>query len=104
MAFFYGIHNVAQAKFTTFRAQKKGSEFCGSWAIGAPRTGSTGGFTPCKGLHMNSRRKSRPSSTSKALARTPIFGPPPILQGEDAHAYEELAMRVCRAVKPTSII
>jgi len=33
-----------------------------------------------------------------------IFGPPPILQGEDAHAYEELATRVCRAVKPTSII
>jgi len=33
-----------------------------------------------------------------------IFGSPPILPGEDAHAYEELATRVCRAVKPTSII
>lgn len=53
---------------------------------------------------MNSRRKSRPSSKSKALARVTIFGPPPILPGEDAHAYEELATRVCRAVKPTSII
>ena len=53
---------------------------------------------------MNSKRKSGAVSKSKALARTTIFGPPPILPGEDARAYEKLASEVATAVKPTSII
>jgi hypothetical protein len=53
---------------------------------------------------MSSRRQSRPLSKSKALARVTIFGPPPILPGEDEHAYEGLATQVTGAVKPTSII
>jgi hypothetical protein len=53
---------------------------------------------------MSSTRKSRQISKSKTLARTTIFGPPPILPGEDLPAYEELATQVASAVNATSII
>lgn len=56
------------------------------------------------GASMNSKRKSGAVSKSKALARTTIFGPPPILPGEDARAFQKLATQVSSAVKPTSII
>ena len=53
---------------------------------------------------MSSTRKSRPISRSKALAKTTIFGPPPILPGEDVAAYDELLLRISGAVKPSSVI
>ena len=33
-----------------------------------------------------------------------LFGPPPLLEGEDAAAYDELLARFCAAVKPVDII
>jgi hypothetical protein len=43
-------------------------------------------------------------STSKAISRHSLFGPPPILEGEDAAVYDELFGRVCAAVKPVDVI
>jgi len=55
-------------------------------------------------------RKSE-SKTEIAAARVPgqvqrlaVFGPPLLLEGEDAAAYDELLARVCAAVKPADII
>ena len=43
--------------------------------------------------------------TSKAVSRHSLFGPPPILEGEeDAAAYDELVGLVCAAVKPADVI
>ena len=46
----------------------------------------------------------RKKSTSKAVSRHSLFGPPPILDGEDAAAYDELFGRVCAAIKPVDVI
>jgi hypothetical protein len=43
-------------------------------------------------------------STSKAFSRRSLFGPPPVLAGEDAAAYDELLGGVCAAIKPVDII
>ena len=43
-------------------------------------------------------------STLKAVREHSLFGPPPLLEGEDAAAYDELFRRVCAAVKPVDII
>jgi hypothetical protein len=55
-------------------------------------------------------RKSE-SKTEIAAARVPgqvqrlaVFGPPLLLEGEDATAYDELLGRICAAVKPADII
>src|SRR6516165_584745 len=55
-------------------------------------------------------RKSE-SKTELAAARVPgpaqrlaVFGPPLLLEGEDAAAYDELLARVCAAVKPVDVI
>src|SRR6516165_10707167 len=55
-------------------------------------------------------RKSE-SKTELAAARVPgpaqrlaVFGPPLLLEGEDAAAYDELLARVCAAVKPLDVI
>ena len=46
------------------------------------------------------------SGQSAALAseRWAMFGPPQLLQGEDAAAYDQLLARVCAAVKPVDMI
>lgn len=36
--------------------------------------------------------------------RLALFGPPPLIEGEDAAAYDELLARMCAAVKPVDII
>ena len=51
---------------------------------------------------MSSRQKQR--SKSEVLALETIFGPPPILPGEDTSAYDALLRRVSADVKPTDII
>jgi hypothetical protein len=33
-----------------------------------------------------------------------LFGPPPLFEGEDAKAYDELLMRISSAVKPVDIL
>jgi hypothetical protein len=42
--------------------------------------------------------------SSKAIARTTIFGDPPLLEGEDTQAYDDLLAQVSGAVKPSDII
>jgi hypothetical protein len=44
------------------------------------------------------------ASTSASITRLDVFGPPPLLGGEDAAAYNELLVRVSAAVKPTDIV
>jgi hypothetical protein len=46
----------------------------------------------------------RTVSTLKAVREHSLFGLPPLLEGEDAVAYDELFRRVCAAVKPVDII
>ena len=43
-------------------------------------------------------------TTSTAISQHSLFGPPPILEGEDAAAYDVLFGRVCAAIKPIDVI
>jgi len=43
-------------------------------------------------------------STSKTVTKHSLFGPPPLLEGEDAAAYDEFYGRVCAALKPADVI
>jgi hypothetical protein len=43
-------------------------------------------------------------STSKAVSKYSLFGPPVVIAGEDVANYDELVGRVCAAVKPADII
>jgi hypothetical protein len=43
-------------------------------------------------------------SKLKAVRSHSVFGPPPLFEGEDEAAYDELYGRVCAAVKPTDVI
>lgn len=45
----------------------------------------------------------RKKSRSKALSLS-MFGPPPLLEGEDAAAYDELLARVSAAANPSDVI
>jgi len=38
------------------------------------------------------------------MQRLALFGPPPLIEGEDAAAYDQLLARMCAAVKPVNII
>ena len=49
-------------------------------------------------------RNLRRHSTSKALSRRSLFGPPPIIHGEKAEDYYALHERVLSAVQPTNFI
>src|SRR5437016_3793695 len=44
------------------------------------------------------------SSAAAATVRLSPFGPPPLLEGEDSAAYDDLLARVSAAVKPTDIL
>jgi hypothetical protein len=44
-----------------------------------------------------------PASLPERAGRLALFGPPPLLEGEDAAAYDELLVRISGAVKPTDI-
>jgi hypothetical protein len=56
-----------------------------------------------KRLTRKAKSKSK-SMTSVWTPRLRLFGPPQILEGEDAAAYDELAARICAAVKPSDFI
>jgi hypothetical protein len=43
-------------------------------------------------------------SVRTRVQRLALFGPPPLLEGEDAAAYDQLLARFCAAVKPVDII
>ena len=49
-------------------------------------------------------KKSKRQSASKGFRRPDLFGPPPILEGEDPKAYDEILDRVFGAVGPTNFI
>jgi hypothetical protein len=49
-------------------------------------------------------KKCASASRSKLLSPVSIFGPPPLLEGEDAGAYEELLARVSSTVRPTDFL
>jgi hypothetical protein len=55
---------------------------------------------------MNST-DSKPSTASASLSqgagRLALFGPPPLLEGEDTAAYDDLLVRISGAVKPADI-
>ena len=38
------------------------------------------------------------------MQRLALFGPPPLLEGEDAAAYDQLVARIYAAINPTDII
>ena len=52
---------------------------------------------------MSNEIRTVPPPASKALSHLSIFGPPPLLKGEDAAAYDELLARVSGNVKPSDI-
>ena len=45
-----------------------------------------------------------PVATPAVIDRLEIFGPPPLLEGEDCKAYDTLLARVSGATKPKDII
>jgi hypothetical protein len=52
-----------------------------------------------------SNPKTRSMTSAPARARRfAFFGPPPVLEGEDAALYDDLVDRMCAAVKPVDII
>jgi F0F1-type ATP synthase membrane subunit b/b' len=54
---------------------------------------------------LKARGKPTTSEADAAAARlSSLFGPPLLLEGEDAAAYDQLLARVCEAVKPVDII
>ena len=57
---------------------------------------------------QDERIKRLPSDTELFLALAPevqaLFGPPPLIPGEDARAYETLLLAVAQAVEPKDVI
>jgi len=45
-----------------------------------------------------------PTSPPERAGRLALFGPPPLLEGEDTAAYDELLVRISGAVKPADIL
>ena len=43
-------------------------------------------------------------SVPERAQRLALFGPPPVIEGEDAAAYDQLLARICAAVKPVDVI
>jgi hypothetical protein len=54
-------------------------------------------------IRVNPKAKSMTSVPVRA-PRSPLFGPPLLLEGEDVAAYDELLARICAAVKPVDVI
>jgi hypothetical protein len=44
------------------------------------------------------------TSRSKELSRASLFGPPPLIEGENPAAYDQMHTRIFNAVKPTDFI
>jgi hypothetical protein len=43
-------------------------------------------------------------SVPERVQRLALFGPPPLIEGEDAAAYDQLVARIFAAVKPVDVI
>jgi hypothetical protein len=58
-----------------------------------------------KRVRVNPKVRSKSKAVTPATAsRLRLFGQPPVLEGEDGAAYDELVARICAAVKPVDII
>ena len=55
-------------------------------------------------MSRKSENKTEIAAVPGQVQRLAVFGPPLLLEGEDAAAYDELLSRVCAAVKPADII
>jgi len=55
-------------------------------------------------MSRKSESKTEIAAVPGQVQRLAVFGPPLLLEGEDAAAYDELLARVCAAVKPADII
>jgi hypothetical protein len=55
-------------------------------------------------MSRKSESKTEIAAVPGQVQRLTVFGPPLLLEGEDAAAYDELLARVCTAVKPADII
>ena len=55
-------------------------------------------------MSRKSESKTEIAAVTGQVQRLAVFGPPLLLEGEDAAAYDELLARVCAAVKPADII
>jgi hypothetical protein len=69
---------------------------------------STGIVRLIKDHQMSRTNKSKteiaaPSVPGRAQ-RLALFGPPPLIEGEDAAVYDQLLARICAAVKPVDVI
>jgi hypothetical protein len=51
-----------------------------------------------------SKRETEIAAVPGQVQRLALFGPPLLLEGEDASAYDQLLARICAAVKPVDII
>jgi hypothetical protein len=52
----------------------------------------------------NQKLSSEIASSTEAVSKLALFGPPPLLEGEDSAAYDELLVQVSGAVKPADIL
>jgi hypothetical protein len=52
----------------------------------------------------DANRTAQSTSLPNRGEEIPLFGPPPLFEGEDAKAYDELLMRISSAVKPVDIL
>jgi|SRR5215831_13514738 len=55
-------------------------------------------------MSRKSKSKTETAAVAGQVQRLAVFGPPLLLEGEDAAAYDELLARVCAAVKPVDVI
>jgi hypothetical protein len=55
-------------------------------------------------MSRKSESKTEIAAVPGQVQRLAVFGPPLLLEGEDAAAYDELLGRICAAVKPADII
>jgi hypothetical protein len=55
-------------------------------------------------MSRKSESKTEIAAVPGQVQRLAVFGPPLLLEGEDAAAYDEVLARVCAAVKPADII
>ena len=55
-------------------------------------------------MSLGKSRSEVPSSASVQAGRLSAFGPPPLLEGEDSAAYDEILASVSAAVKPAEIL
>ena len=55
-------------------------------------------------MSRKSESKTEVAAVPGEVQRFAVFGPPLLLEGEDAAAYDELLARVCAAIKPVDVI